>query len=105
MAKELHKYEKKNGHIQDMPLPEEGMQSGSMKQKQFIGSDSWTFFTLMGVNPDFLHMPVSEWMNDESYLKIHEFVKTLSVVNDSAERALGLMTEFHVDRITRSEKQ
>ena len=105
MAKELLSYEKVSGGTQDMPLPEEGMQFSSMKLKQFVGSDSWTFFTLMGVSPDFLHKPVSEWCNDASYLQMQNFIKTLSVVNDSAERALGMMTEFHVDRITRSEQQ
>ena len=77
----------------------------SMKLKQFVGSDSWTLFNLIGVDPNFLHVPVSEWPTNENYKKIFDFVKNLSVVNDSAERALGLLTEFHMDKITRSKEQ
>ena len=32
-------------------------------------------------------------------------VRATKVVNDSAERALGMITNFHLDRITRSEEQ
>ena len=63
------------------------------------------FFKLIGVKPAFLYIPVSEWINDNSYLKVCSYTKSLSVVNDSAERALGMMTEFHVNRITQSEQQ
>lgn len=106
MAKEMIAYEGMiPGGTQDMPITDQRVEFSSMKLKQFVGSDSWTFFKLIGVKPDFLYIPVSEWINDNSYLKVCSYTKSLSVVNDSAERALGMMTEFHVNRITQSEEQ
>ena len=106
MAKEMLVYDGTTaGSTMDMPITDQGVKFSSMKLKNFIGSDSWTFFKLIGVEPMFLNIPVSKWSNDNSYLQIESFTKSISVVNDSAERALGMMTEFHVNRITQSEEQ
>ena len=102
LAKEILDYKgEAPSKTQDMPICQK---FSSMKLKQFVGSDSWTLFNLIGVDPDFLHVPVSEWPTNENYKKVFDFVKNCSV-NDSAERALGLLTEFHMDKITRSEEQ
>ena len=106
MAKEMIRYERiEAAGTQDMPTLGIGANFSSLKLKQFVGSDSWTFFKLIGVEPTFLYIPVSDWERNDVYLDIKKFVKSINVVNDCAERALGTMTAFHADRITRSEEQ
>ena len=34
-----------------------------------------------------------------------EVVSPMKVVNDYAERVLGMVTDFHIDRVTRSDEQ
>ena len=106
MSKEILRYEGVQPiGTRDMHIPQDGVKFTSMKMKQFIGSDSWTFFDLIGIVPSFLKLPVSKWHDDDSYQQIKEYVLCLNVVNDCAERALGVMTEFHMDKITTSEDQ
>ena len=104
MAKEIIKY-KTNATIQytqDMPISNNFC---SKKLKNFIGPDSWTFFRLFDVEPTFLYKPVIQWSIDDTFKKLSPIVRATKVVNDSAERALGMITNFHLDRITRSEEQ
>ena len=44
-------------------------------------------------------------MKPTMYKLLHAHVASLSVVNDAAERALGLLTAFNTGRITKSEEQ
>lgn len=46
-------------------------------------------------NHPFLTMNPSQWSSDAQYNKMNEIVKDLAVVNDSAERAIGLMKKFN----------
>ena len=72
----------------------------------FIGIDSWTLFGLFRVEAeDFLVKPVKEWDDNPIFLQLNSIVKQLKVVNDSAERILGMVTDFHMDKITRNEDQ
>ena len=49
MAKEMIAYEGMiPGGTQDMPITDQRVEFSSMKLKQFVGSDSWTFFKLIG---------------------------------------------------------
>ena len=63
------------------------------------------FFRLFDVEPTFLYKPVIQWSIDDTFKKLSPIVRATKVVNDSAERALGMITNFHLDRITRSEEQ
>ena len=104
MAKEIMKY-KTNAQIhytQDIPITNNFR---SKYLKNFIGPDSWTFFELFNVEPTFLYKPVNQWSADDNFKMLSPIVRALKVVNDSAERALGMITNFHLDRITRSEEQ
>lgn len=78
---------------------------GDKKLKDFIGPDSYTFLYLFGVEPSFLNKPVSEWSSDLSYSLLKGLVCSTKVVNDSAERALGLITEFNSGQVTHDEDQ
>ena len=75
------------------------------KLKDFVGPDSWTFFSLFEVEPSFLKLPVPKWSSNEDFVKLAELARSLKVTNDSAERVLGVLTEFHVNKITKDEGQ
>lgn len=73
--------------------------------RDFVGPDSWTFFKALGVEPTFLKDPVEAWGDNPEFIKLKALAEGLSVTNDCAERALGLLTEFSIDRVTRDEGQ
>ena len=66
---------------------------GVKSLKDFIGSDSWTMFKLLGIDSSFLFSPVSEWDKSDAYLHGKKVLSNLPVVNGASERALGLATE------------
>lgn len=53
-------------------------------------------------NPTFLVKHPSEWPADNEYPKMGDIVHNLAVVNDAAERAIGLMKQFN-NRLTISQ--
>ena len=60
----------------------------------FAGAECWRFFTILGISPDFLKLPVLEWTNSHSYYESQELVNSLRVVNDSAENGVKLCYDF-----------
>ena len=76
------------------------------KLRDFVGPNSWTFFERFGVaHPNFLSIPVPLWRTNPEYLQLQYTVSTLKVIDDAAERALGLLTEFNTGTITKNENQ
>ena len=93
----------------------------------FVGPDSWTFLYLMTSNScptpfsesdpcsynsidipsplSFLNHGPSKWNQLDSYIEMKSSVLDLPVVNDAAERALGLLTEFHTNTAPKDEEQ
>ena len=66
MAKEMILYEGiEAAGTQDIPTPGIAANFSSLKLKQFVGSDSWTFFKLIGVEPTFLYIRVSDWERND----------------------------------------
>ena len=70
-----------------------------------IGPDSWTLFDLLNADWPFLKVDPSQWNLNASYKKVEAQVQSLSVVNDAAERALGLLTSFNTGRVTLDPEQ
>ena len=60
----------------------------------FAGSDCWAFFRILRINPEFLHLPVNEWVSNQAFLHGKEVVAALCVVNDAAERGVKLCHDF-----------
>ena len=88
---------------QEMPETED---FGAKLLKHFVGPDSWTFSELQhGKKLSFLTKRVQKWSTEESYLLLEEAVVPIRVVDDCAERSLGLVTDYHIDWISRSEEQ
>ena len=88
--------------IQEMP---QSKNFCSKTLKDFIGTDSWTMFKLLGIDSSFLKLPVQQWENSDSYLHGKKVLSNLPVVNDAAERSLGLATEMNAKTVPKSEVQ
>ncbi len=61
-----------------------------------VGQRSWLIFHLLDASGDWLQQPVRSWNDDAEYKRMGEFLKDLSVVNDSAERCVKDITEYAV---------
>lgn len=79
--------------------------------ESFITSRTLTFFeSLFTKKPDeanhldFLEIDPSRWEKNESYLRAEKVAKGMLVVNDAAERAVGLMTRFN-EKLTNVETE
>ena len=54
--------------------------------------------------PTWLQRPATEWADDEEYCKFSDFVETLKVTNDVAERGIKFIQDF-ANSITKAESQ
>ena len=68
-----------------------------------ITSESWQFFDIVQVSPDWLTLPPNEWESSEDYRKAKEFVRTTKVTNDVAERGVGMARDYMTVLTTKSE--
>ena len=62
--------------------------------RDLITSDSWELFIIMKLSPDWLAMPPSEWDTSPDYIEFRNFVRTVKVTNDCAERGVKLATDY-----------
>ena len=46
------------------------------------------------LSSDWLAKPVSQWSGDPAFVVAEQFVRTVKVVNDSAERGVKLISDF-----------
>ena len=106
MAKKMIKCSQNFKKIEN-PLREQRMPQITLNTNisDLVGPDSWTIFNGIGVFPEFLRNTSCHWSTDQNYQYIYEQLKHIKVVNDSAERSLGLVTEFHNNRITCDKEQ
>ena len=74
--------------------------SESTQLKDLVGRDSWQLFNLLNVDVSFLCEPARLWLDDPEYQNARRMVQCLSVINDSAEKALDLVSQFHTNKIT-----
>ncbi|KAK3917999.1 Divinyl chlorophyllide a 8-vinyl-reductase, chloroplastic [Frankliniella fusca] len=70
----------------------------------FANEGSKLLFTKLGVEPDFLKKPPQDWKDDPSYQSLCALVNNLPLVNDAAERGVGLAAKFN-NVLTKSESQ
>ena len=61
-----------------------------------ITEESWDFFDVVNSDPlPWLTKRVCEWESYADYNKVKTFVSTVKVVNDCAERAVALATDYY----------
>lgn len=79
--------------------------TSSVKIVNLISNRTLKFFKILSGedNFPFLSIHPSQWMSDPQYQRMDEIVRNLSVVNDPAERAIGLMKRFN-NTLIRSQK-
>ena len=70
----------------------------------FVTDRSRYFFDQLSLNSDFLNVDPSEWETRADYQGAAEFVRTIKVVNDAAERGVSLMQSYN-SILTKNEEQ
>ena len=101
ICKELRKWRSYFGDKTSMEQEMPSMKtSGTVKIQNLVGKGSWALFRLIGTFPSFIDVNPKNWANDECYRMYKAVLGHLPVVNDAAERALGLVTEFHNTLVT-----
>lgn len=70
----------------------------------FVSSATKRFFTITGINSDFLSLHPAEWNNNEQFLEARQRASNLSVVNDAAERSIALFQTYK-DRVKKPEQK
>ena len=59
-----------------------------------VGPDSVFLFKNLGLDVEFLKLPVTKWITDPSYSSNIEILKSFKVVNNLAERGVRLAYDF-----------
>ena len=59
-------------------------------------------FHLIGVGFDFLKTDPVEWETNDDFMKLRKFVSTFRVVNDTAERAIQMFSDYY-GKVTKDE--
>ena len=62
--------------------------------RDLVTPDSWQLFDILKMSPDWLALPPAEWDTNPDYIEFRNFVKTLKVTNDYAERGVKLATDY-----------
>nr|CAH7722161.1 unnamed protein product [Callosobruchus chinensis] len=63
--------------------------------QDFVSDKSTNLFSRLKIDINFLKKPVSTWYEDVTYLQAKRRVLSLRAVNDTAERAVKLIQDFH----------
>ena len=75
----------------------------TMELSVLITGKSWKFFNITGTGSEWLTKPVTEWESDGEFVKARNFVLHVKTVNDTAERAVKLASEY-VNILTKDSK-
>ena len=58
-----------------------------------VGSDRFMFFHILGLDYEWLRVSPSEWEASQSFKEAREFVETVKVVNNCAERGIKMVSD------------
>ena len=72
------------------------------KLSDSVMGGSLFIFDQLGFGKEWLYLPVAEWENHASFLKMQSWIKNLKVTNDCAERGVKLMSDF-ANTLTKNE--
>lgn len=72
--------------------------------EDFVSKRSTDLISRLKIGDSFLHESISLWKENTAYLEAQRKVSSLKAVNDTAERAVKLMQDFH-GLITAEEEQ
>ena len=105
MAKQMKKFKKKSFKTTEPTVQQMPIVTSSTQMKDLFAPESWLLFKLINEQPMFLSKPAFRWEQDENYQQIKSRLLHLKVVNDSSERALGLVRDYHQCVVTKSRTQ
>ena len=105
MAKQIKKFKKQSSKTTKPTAQQMPILTSSTQLKDLFGPESLLLFKLINEQPMFFSKPASKWEQDENYQQIKSRLLHLKVVNDSSERALGLITDYHQCVVTKSRIQ
>ena len=97
MAARLLSFEKPEARLD---LPEYPTVTESSELWDLVQPHSWDFFTILRVKADWLTWPLDNREESEDFRKARQFVTTVKVVNDAAERGIKLASD-NVKSITK----
>ena len=66
----------------------------SSELTDFIGTNSWLVFDILGIKGDWLEKSVTEWEDFPEFLTLQSYIDNLKVVNDTAERGIKLWSDY-----------
>ena len=62
--------------------------------RDLVTPDSCQLFNILKMSPDWLALPPAQWETNPDYIEIRNFVRTVKVTNNCAERGVKLATEY-----------
>ena len=68
--------------------------SPHMKLSDFVGQNSWLLLVILRLEGHWLNQPAAQWKDIPEFLKFEEYVVHTKVVNDTAERAIKLWSDY-----------
>ena len=68
--------------------------TGGSELWDFVQPNSWEFFNIPKVSAEWLIRKVVEWKESEDYRMAQQFVTSVKVVNDAAERGIKLASDY-----------
>ncbi|KAK7793692.1 hypothetical protein R5R35_008899 [Gryllus longicercus] len=71
---------------------------------ELVSQHTMSFFTRFNINSDFLNTDPSLWESNNYYQEARHCLSFVKVVNDTAERAVALVSQFN-SSLTRNEEQ
>ena len=99
ITEKLKSYEKVNGFTNrhgsgfGKPiLPQ--VNENELSIEKYVGTSSWYFFTILGIDTTFLDHPVDKWFETPSYKLACVIVQNIKIVNDVAERGVKLASDY-----------
>ena len=89
---ETFKFQNRHGTTYGKPTFPDDLESYDISE--YVGPDSPGMFHILHLDPSFLGRPVQSWKTLDSYKNALRAIKSLKVVNDSAERCVKLTGDF-----------
>ena len=89
------KFRPKQFSVFSVPLAQLTLDAAlALKLSDFVDNESLFMFDAFDLKKDWLNKPVHTWKNYESFQEMKNWVITLKVTNDLAERGVKLVSEF-----------
>ena len=84
-------------------LPKSAKTGLSVRLSDLVGQGSLYMFDRMGFNQEWLHQPINQWSDFDSFQEMKKFVTNLLVCNDPAERGIKLISDY-ANSLTKNEE-